>query len=273
LPQQLRPIHRYCKRAGMNPDRVARPDRTAGKVRLFVDRPLAGDMAIEIDPAKAHYLIKVMRLRPGDPVMLFNGRDGEWRAALGPAGKRGCSLTVEARLRPQAAEQGPALLFAPLKRTRQELLLEKATELGVARLLPVGTRRAVVDKINPARLEAIVIEAAEQSERLTLPVLEPLLPLDEALSRWPADQPLYAGDETGGGRPLLEAFAAHGPGGILIGPEGGFDPAEHESLRTSAGVIPVDLGPRILRAETAAFAALACWQAVFGATSGPGPEA
>lgn len=231
------------------------------KIRLFVDEALGAGARIAADPAKAHYLQGVMRQRAGDRVALFNSRDGEWAATLVPEGKRRLVLAVEERLRPQADEPGPRLLFAPIKRTRLELLIEKATELGVGSLVPVRTRRAVVDRLNPTRLRAIAIEAAEQCGRLTIPEIAPLAPLEEAVSS--RDVPILFADETGIGTPLLEAIRTQGPGDLLIGPEGGFDSAERAALMASPHLVPVSLGPRILRAETAALAALTLWHASF----------
>ena len=154
------------------------------------------------------------------------------------------------------------MLFAPLKRFRQEFLIEKATELGVASLTPVLCRRSVVDRINRNRLVSIAIEAAEQCGRLTLPEVDQALPLAERLATRSNGHCLFVGDDTGSGQPVADAFDEHGLGDLLIGPEGGFDPEEMAELREHDGVVPISLGPRTLRAETAALAALACWQAL-----------
>jgi 16S rRNA (uracil1498-N3)-methyltransferase len=241
-----------------NPLRVPR----SADLRLFVDVPLAGGGLLEPSAAQAHYLLTVMRRRAGDDVVLFNGRDGEWRATLDPVERRRCRLAIVEQLRVQLPEPGPALLFAPLKRVRQEFLIEKATELGVARLEPVFTRRSVVDRINRARILSIAIEAAEQSGRLTVPEIDPPTSLDRRLETWPDDRVLYFGDETGAGQPLLATLRDNGPGDLLIGPEGGFTDDELAGLRRLDRVVAISLGPRVLRAETAALAALACWQAV-----------
>jgi 16S rRNA (uracil1498-N3)-methyltransferase len=193
---------------------------------------------------------------------LFNGRDGEWLARIEVFERRRCRLHVESLSRPQRQEPGPALLFAPLKRFRQEFLIEKATELGVASLAPVLCRRSVVDRINRSRVVSIAIEAAEQSGRLTLPEVDQALPLAERLATRPNGHCLFVGDDTGAGQPVADAFDEHGLGDLLIGPEGGFDPEEMAELRDHRGVVPISLGPRTLRAETAALAALACWQAL-----------
>ena len=241
-----------------NPLRMPR----SADLRLFVDVPLADGGLLEPSGAQAHYLLTVMRRRAGDQVVLFNGRDGEWRATIDPVERRRCRLAIVEQLRAQRPEPGPALLFAPLKRVRQEFLIEKATELGVARLEPVFTRRSVVDRINRARILSIAIEAAEQSGRLTVPEIDPPTSLDQRLETWPDDRLLYFGDESGAGQPLLETLRDKGPGDLLIGPEGGFTDDELAGLRSLDRVVAISLGPRVLRSETAALAALACWQAV-----------
>ncbi len=198
-----------------------------------------------------------MRLKVGDKMRLFNGQDGEWLAGIAETGRKHCRLAVEERLRPPEEEPGPTLLFAPIKKARMEMLVEKATELGVGRLMPVRTRRSIIDKVNAERLRAIAIEAAEQCERLTVPEIVELQTLERVLAAWPDDAPLYVADETGEGRPLPQALQPARPAAFLIGPEGGFDPAELERLDGHPTVVKVDLGPRILRAETAGMVVLA----------------
>jgi len=189
-------------------------------------------------------------------VRLFNARDGEWRAELAVA-KRDVTATALARVRPPAAEPGPTLAMAAIKRARLELVVEKATELGVAEIRPLATARAVVDRVNHDRLAAIATEAAEQCERLTVPAIAPLRPLDAVLAERISDRPLYAAVERADATALAAAVAAHGAGDLLIGPEGGFTAAERAALAATPGVVAVSLGPRILRAETAAIAGLA----------------
>jgi 16S rRNA (uracil1498-N3)-methyltransferase len=242
---------------------MIRDDDPPAKIRLFVDLPLGEGGVLEPSPAQCHYLLTVMRRRDGDGVLLFNGRDGEWRASVEVFERRRCRLGIEDQSRPQRLEPGPALLFAPLKRIRQEFLIEKATELGVATLAPVLCRRSVVDRLNRNRLVNIAIEAAEQSGRLTIPEVDQALPLAERLSDRRNGHCLFVGDESGTGQPFADALEEHGAGDLLIGPEGGFDPEELAELRSRAGVVPISLGPRTLRAETAALAALACWQALY----------
>jgi 16S rRNA (uracil1498-N3)-methyltransferase len=215
-------------------------------------------MSIELDRTRAHYLLDVMRRKVGDQVRLFNDQDGEWMASISDTGRRRCQLRIDEQLRPPKEEPGPTLLFAPIKKSRLDLLVEKATELGVSRLMPVRTRRTIVDKINIERLNTIALEAAEQCERLSLPEIAELQALERALGDWPDDDPLYVADETGGGQPLLQAIRPERPAAFLIGPEGGFDPSELERLDEHPAVVKVDLGPRILRAETAGMVVLAC---------------
>jgi len=239
---------------------------SAPKIRIYVEAPLAPGTTQPIAAAQAHYLIRVMRLKLGDGVRVFNGRDGEWLARIDQVGRRGALLAIVTLLRGQIAEAGPWLLFAPVKRLKLDLMVEKATELGVGVLQPVLTRRTVAQRLNPARLRAQTIEAAEQCGRLTLPEIRPAREFDGLLSDWPVDRTLFWGDESGDGRPAAAAFAtAHRPGAaFLIGPEGGFEAGERDRLRRFAGAVAIDLGPRILRAETAALAALGLWQAVAG---------
>lgn len=214
---------------------------------------------VELDRAQAHYLLDVMRGRAGDRVLLFDGIDGEWLAAITKAERRRCTLEVIEQTRPQELEPGPTLLFAPIKKSKLDMLVEKATELGVARLIPVLTRRSTVDRVNAARLRAITIEAAEQCGRLTLPEIFELQGLERALQNWPGNAPLYVGDETGGGEPILGALDPAKSTAFLIGPEGGFEQAELATLENHPAVKKIDLGSNILRAETAALAALAIW--------------
>ena len=237
------------------------------RTRLYVEAPLAAAASVELPTAQAHYLTNVMRLKAGDGVCLFNGRDGEWRARIDEATRKNCRLVVDGLLRPQRAEPDLWLLFAPLKKARTDYLAEKATELGASRLWPVYTRRTVADRVNLDRLRANAVEAAEQSERLTLPELREPAKLFDALQGWPAERRLILCDESGQAKPIAEALTGAKPGdpyGLLIGPEGGFAVDELDALRKLPFVIPVGLGPRVLRADTAALAGLACLQALVG---------
>ena len=241
----------------------------APKIRLFVADDLHADGRVVVDRAQAHYLGHVMRCRPGDGIALFNGRDGEWQARIEAFGKAQAELSVSNQLRPQTAEPGPWLVFAPIKREGLALMVEKATELGVALLQPVITRRTVVGRLNLERLRRIAVEAAEQCGRLTLPELCEPSPLAKLAEGWPAGRALIFADE--GGAPRLNYVAGTAPGALalLVGPEGGFEAEERAFLRGLDFVRPASLGPRILRAETAAIAGLAVLQALTVADASP----
>ncbi len=230
--------------------------------RLFVDRPLTEGAAVPATPEALHYLTRVMRLGEGDAVRLFDDRTGEWAAELGPPAKRALVFHVKHRLGSREAVPDLWLCAAPVRRPRWEWVVEKATELGVARILPVLTRRAVVDKVRPERMRAIAVEAAEQCGRTALPRIGEALPLADLLADWPADRQLLHADEAGG-RPMAQVARA-GPAALLIGPEGGWADEERAAIRAVPGAAPVTLGPRVLRAETAAVAAAALWMAVAG---------
>ena len=232
--------------------------------RLFIDQPLADGMELRIEGGQAHYLLSVMRLRQGGTVKLFDNRTGEWLAEVSGAGKRDLTVRTVARIREREAVPDLWLCSAPIKKSRIDWVAEKASELGVARLVPVLTRRSVVDKLNGDRLRAHMIEAAEQCERTALPELVELTRLDALLRDWPPSRTLFFADEEGG-KPMLEAVRDHpGPAAILIGPEGGFDLVERVAIRALTTAVPVSLGPRILRAETAALTAVSVWMAVAG---------
>jgi 16S rRNA (uracil1498-N3)-methyltransferase len=230
--------------------------------RLFVPGPLAQSTPIELNGAPAHYLGNVMRLKPGDRLLLFNGASGEWLGEVAEAGKKHMTLTVVEQTRPQ--ENGPDLwlAFAPVKKGRVDWLVEKAVELGVARLQPVVTQRTIVDKLNLDRMRAHIVQAAEQCGRTALAEIDEPMKLDAFLKGRDTARTLYFADETGG-EPAAAAFAP-GPSLILTGPEGGFTPDEAAAIRASANAEPISLGPRILRAETAALAAIAAWMSVAG---------
>ena len=239
------------------------------KARLFVDADLSDRGGVMLGRDQARYLGQVMRLGPDDGVSLFNGRDGEWLARVVSLGRNAGALDMVERTRPQAPEPDLWLAFAPVKKTGTDFIVEKATELGASRLLPVLTRRTNVARVKTDRLRANAIEAAEQCERLTVPEVAEPVSLDRLLDAWPADRPLVVADERGGGVPVAKALAALAddgvpPHGLLIGPEGGFEAAELDRLAALPFAVRVGLGPRILRAETAAVALLACWQAILG---------
>lgn len=235
-------------------------------VRLFVAALLAEGAAVELSPQQAHYVRNVMRLGANDAVALFNGSDGEFRARLALAGRRAVTAVVEGRLRAQRAESDLWLVFAPLKRARIDFLVEKATELGVSALVPVLTHRTVVERLNIDRLKAHAIEAAEQSERLTVPALHAPQPLAAVLGAWDAERRIMLCDETGTAPPARAVLAGQSARAwaVLIGPEGGFVETELDALRKLPFVSAVSLGPRILRADTAALAGLAVLQALRG---------
>jgi 16S rRNA (uracil1498-N3)-methyltransferase len=240
--------------------------------RLFVEAALVPGADLHLAPSQAHYLSHVMRRKAGDGLFLFNGRDGEWSGVVETAAKKKCSVTVERQVRAQASEPGPWLAFAPVKKARTDFIVEKATELGALRLCPVFTRHTNSTRINIERMRAHTIEAAEQCRRLTVPEIAEPETLEELTAGWPKDRRLFVLDERGAGRPIAGALEdlRDGAGGLsrdcgfLIGPEGGFDAGELDALEKLVFVTGLDLGPRILRAETAALAALACWQAVIG---------
>jgi 16S rRNA (uracil1498-N3)-methyltransferase len=244
------------------PATPAWPPRSAP--RLFVPGPLVPGAALSVEGNQAHYLAKVMRVSEGDAVVLCDDTTGEWAARVLSAGKREVVLDPVEQLRPR--EEVPDFWLCPalLKKDRFDLLLEKATELGVRAIRPVVTRRCVADKLNLERARSHVVEAAEQCARTALPALDEPVKLDALLRDWPEGRTLFFADELGG-KPAAQAFAAHkGPAAILTGPEGGFDDAEREAIRAQPGAIAISLGPRILRGETAAIAATSLWMGAAG---------
>ena len=235
-------------------------------IRLYVDAPLIAAGSVMLDEKQAHYLRNVLRLTPGAAVVLFNGGYGEWRGEIEEFTKRGGSVRLLAQRRPPKPEPDLWLLFAPLKRARLDYLVEKATELGVSALVPVFTQRSVVERVKLDRWRANAREAAEQTERLFVPEIVEPEPLNKLLARWPAERRLLMCDESGTAPPIAEALAAQKPGpwAVLVGPEGGFTETELDGLRKLPFVCAVGLGPRVMRADTAAIAALALLQAHLG---------
>lgn len=232
--------------------------------RLFIDEPLAAGIAVALPPPAVHYLVTVMRLGDGDAVHLFDNRTGEWSARLAAVTRKRAVAVPERLMRSREVVPDLWLCAAPIKKARGDWVAEKACELGVARFIPVVTRRTGVDRPKPDRVRAHMIEAAEQCGRTALPELGDLVTLDRLLDGWPADRRLIFADEEGGA-PLAEVAAGlPAPAAILIGPEGGFDPAERERLATLPQAVRVSLGPRILRADTAAVAAVSLWQGAAG---------
>ncbi|WP_413717676.1 16S rRNA (uracil(1498)-N(3))-methyltransferase [Silicimonas sp. MF1-12-2] len=240
-------------------------------VRLYVEQPLGQGQSVALTREQAHYLFGVMRLIQGDALSLFNGRDGEWRAEVAEAGKRGGTLVCAGQTAPQGAPPDLWLVFAPIKKARTDFIVEKAVEMGAARIIPVQTDFTNSERIRRDRLQAHALEAAEQCGISYVPEVAELVKLDRLLAGWPADRALYFCDEAlaGEGASSWEKYAG-GPGAeppasaILIGPEGGFSEAERTRLAALPFTRPIALGPRILRADTAAVAALALWQAHVG---------
>ena len=234
-------------------------------IRLFLDQPLSAGARLEPSSDQARYLTGVMRQSVGDEVLLFNGRDGEWRARLTEVSKRGCVLEAVARTREQAGTPDLELVVALVKRARLETIVEKAAELGCRRVRLCVTRRTQADHTRVDRLQAIAVEASEQTGRLDVPEIVAPEKLDRILDDWPQDRRLMFCDEGGDVRPALDALPREAAAwSVLIGPEGGFAPEERDRLRASGFVTPVGLGPRILRADTAAISALTLWQAALG---------
>jgi len=235
--------------------------------RVYVETALASGAEIELELAQTHYLRSVLRLDAGAAVAVFSPADGEWSCRIAEISRGGARLRVDRQSRPPKPEDAldPWLLFAPIKRARLDWLVEKATELGIAALWPVWTRRTQAERINLERLRVHAIEAAEQSERLTVPELRPAEQLERLLAAWPSDRRLVVCDESGG-EPVGAAAARLPPGpvALLVGPEGGFEQTELDAVGKLSFVTRVGLGPRVLRAETAALAAVAVFQAMAG---------
>ncbi len=230
--------------------------------RLFVRTPLANGATVELDARQAHYLGNVMRLGAGEHLLLFDGASGEWIARIVEAGRKRMTLVAEDRTRDQEKVPDCWLAFAPVKRAQTDWLVEKATELGIAWLLPGATQRTIVERVKLERLEAIAIEAAEQCNRTSVPVIGLPQPLPEFLKGRDPARTLFFADESGG-EPAASAFRP-GPAAILTGPEGGFTDEERAMIRAAPNSMAISLGPRILRAETAALAAVTAYMALAG---------
>ena len=236
-------------------------------IRLYVDNALTGkDEVIALSKEQSHYVLQVMRQKEGAELGVFNGEHGEWRAVVQLAGNKKVELRLAEKLRSQQAEPDIWLAFAPIKFGKIDFLVQKATELGVSKLLPVQTDHTIVERVKTERLLANAVEAAEQSERLTVPAVEGYQRFQRLLDEWPQDRLLIMADETGGGLPpaeLLPALTGQKLA-VIIGPEGGFSAREVQQLRMQPYVKQMSLGPRILRADTAALAALTCLQVFIG---------
>ncbi len=236
----------------------------AGMIRLFVEHPLVDGQSIPLSRDQAHYLFGVMRLKMNDSVLVFNGRDGEWQAKVSEAGKRGGVLQIVAQTRALQPPPDLWLLFAPIKKARTDFIVEKATEMGAARIIPVQTEFTNAERIRQDRLQAHAVEAAEQCGGTYVPEVAPLVRLDKMLAEWPSQRQLMFCDEALVGESAGLPEVSADPWAILIGPEGGFSPAERSRLSRLSQSRAVSLGPRILRADTAAVAALTLWQNTLG---------
>lgn len=234
------------------------------KIRLYVQHPLGEGQPVELDRDQAHYLFGVMRLTAGAEVALFNGVDGEWRATVETAGKKAGTLICAEQTAPLRVPPDLWLLFAPIKKARTDFIVEKAAEMGARRIMPVQTDFTNSERIRQDRLQAHAVEAAEQCGGTFVPEVTDLQRLDRLLADWDAGRRLMFCDEARVGQAVTLAEAAPGPWAILIGPEGGFSDAERDRLHTLDYTLPVSLGPRILRADTAAVAALTLWQNALG---------
>ncbi len=235
------------------------------KIRLCVSEALSKGQTVPLTRDQAHYLFGVMRLGAGDAIFVFNGRDGEWRAKVTEAGKRAGELILQNQTRPQQMPPDLWLIFAPIKKARTDFIVEKATEMGAARILPVQTQYTNSERINRARLQAHAVEAAEQCGGTYVPEVDPLIRLDKMLTHWdPERRLMFCDEDLAGARASLMAAEPAAKWAILIGPEGGFSAPERSKLRAFDFITPVSLGPRILRADTAAVAALTLWQTVLG---------
>jgi 16S rRNA (uracil1498-N3)-methyltransferase len=236
----------------------------AAKVRLHVAHPVGEGQTVPLDRDQAHYLFGVMRLGPGDRLFVFNQTSGEWLAEVAEAGKRGGMLQCLERTRERRMPADVWLLFAPIKKERTDFIVEKATELGAAVIQPVRTEFTQSERVRTDRLQAHAVEATEQCGGTYVPEVRELAALDRVLADWPAGRRLMFCDEGLAGVSTGLAGAEPGPWAILIGPEGGFSEAERARLAALPYALPVSLGPRILRADTAAVAALTLWQAALG---------
>ncbi|SLN53862.1 16S rRNA (uracil(1498)-N(3))-methyltransferase [Pseudooctadecabacter jejudonensis] len=237
--------------------------RKSNHIRLYVDHPLGADQRVSLTRDQAHYLFGVMRLDVGDAVALFNGRDGEWQTRVGVANKKGGDLVCQVQTRAQVGPPDLWLVCAPIRKERLSFMVEKAVELGVARIVLMQTdftqdaKRVRLDK-----LQAVAVEAAEQCEALVVPEVVGVEKFSTLMGGWDAARRILFCDEAAAGRPSVLPDVIAGPWAVVIGPEGGFSDTEREVLQGLAA--PVSLGPRILRAETAAVAALTVWQARLG---------
>lgn len=232
-------------------------------IRLYISDDLGSTETLTLCRDQSHYLVNVMRAATGTSILLFNGRDGEWHGTITTANKKAVEISLGEQNREQTAEPDVWLCFAPIKKDRTDFIIEKATELGIARLHPMITERTQITRVNIDRLNANAREAAEQSERLSVPKVAEPVSLNELLESWPTDRPMIHMDETGTGAPLAKIMMQQSDGiGFLIGPAGGFSPSEISAIKNHPSAVSADLGPRILRAETACVAALGVRQSI-----------
>lgn len=235
------------------------------KIRLYLEHPLAAGQSLPLDRDQAHYLFGVMRRSAGDRILVFNGRDGEWLAEVSNAQKRGGTLAVIEQTRPLQLPPDLWLVFAPIKKARTDFIVEKATELGVARIQPVKTQFTISERLNRDRLQAHAVEAAEQCGGTFVPEVNDIAPLNQVLSNWPSDRKIIFCDEAMVGQTVTDAKdMPKPPVAVLIGPEGGFSDDERLRIGTMEQSTGISLGPRILRADTAAVAAISLWQNAAG---------
>jgi 16S rRNA (uracil1498-N3)-methyltransferase len=233
--------------------------------RLYIDKTLASGAEFALPREQVHYLNTVLRMSAGDQLRLFNPDDGEWQAEIITAGKRAAILRVNKRLREPYRVPDIWLCFPPVRKHRNMFIIEKGTELGVRAFQPILTNRTQHAKTNLGKMQAHIVEAAQQTERLCLPSIMPSQSLDECLGSWDPSRSLIMADEAGDCPPAHDVLKTmSGPAALMVGPEGGFTPIEREQLRDHPSVTPVSLGPRILRADTAAISLLTLWQAVQG---------
>lgn len=236
------------------------------KTRLFAHQKLDIGLLWQPDESQSHYLLNVLRLVEGDELKLFDGQSGEYIGQICTVSKKNCTIKIVKKIREMAYSPDLWLLFAPVKKDKTDFIIAGATELGVAKIVPTITKRTISERIKKERYEAQVIEASEQCRRLDLPLIEDAQSLEKILQNWPHDRTLYFMDETGKGGDILSVFqkASTQTAAILVGPEGGFDETELNLLRQKSFACGVSMGKRILRAETAVQAAIACWQAICG---------
>ncbi len=240
---------------------------TPNLCRLYINLPLIQGDVIKINKRYAHYLTKVMRKKSGDLVLFFNGIDGEWVGRININSKNDVLVEITTQTRKQTNEEDLWLLFSPVKGNRTQFIIEKATELGVSKIMPIATINTVVNKVNKEKLMIYAQEAAEQCERISVPIIEPIKNLNEIMDNWPNQRTILFCDERKTDEELqksLRKLKKNLPYAILIGPEGGFTEKESKNLRMLPFITPIQLGPRILRAETAAIAALSCFQSIVG---------